>query len=869
MNPPRPTPAEERDRLDRLRELFVLDSAPEPLFDRLARQAAALCGAPIALLSLVDEERQWFKANVGLAGVQQTPRDQAFCAWTITGDAIFEVTDAAADPRFADNPLVTGAPNIRWYAGAPLRLEGGARVGSLCVIDRQPRRLSADQTRALRELAAVASDALAMRRDLIAKTLAARSSYEQELRRAEARYRAIVEDQAEMVSLARADGTLVYVNPAYARHFGRTPQAMIGTSLFDHVEPQDRETVRALLGEIVRTGAVHTSENRMTAADGSQRWVAWTNSVHLDTGLEETRGGAAPAGRSAADASDAPGHGLAGQRLLHSVGRDITERRRAEQQVVDSERFLRQLADSLPLRIAYLDRQRRYRFVNQELLRRFGRDSTEVIGRTRAELLSAADDAAVAERARAVLAGIPQQFEFEERVNGEVRRFENRLVPDRSASGEVRGFFVAGIDTTDRSIAEKALRELAAIFENTTDYVVQTDWAGRLLYLNPSARRALGFATDEPIGQRNFSEFNTSATNQLFAAVIVPAVKRGEVWVGQTTVYLANRREVAVSHMVIGHRDAQGRVERYSAVMRDVSAAVEAQQEILRQSATLRSVADAIPATVAVTDTAGRYRFVNRAFEQQLGMPRERILGRGVREVLGEAEFERRRPWIERARAGEPVSFEIAYTEPAGERHLAISYIPLRVEQGQVEGMVVVAQDISSHRREASRLRQLAQHDPLTGLLNRAGFEQALDRMQQDSGGAEMAALYIDLDHFKPVNDRHGHAVGDQVLQIFGRRLLNLVRPTDAVARLGGDEFAIALGGVREIANAEVVADKVLSAAKAPFHVGPLLLQIGASLGVAHNARPQADWQGLLGRADARLLQAKAAGRGRRASDPG
>ena len=182
MAPPPPLPADhEAERLRVLHALRVLDTAPEPLFDSIARLASQVCGTPIALLSLVDGERQWFKANVGLDGVSQTPRAMAFCAHAIGGDALFEVGDATDDPRFASNPLVTGDPSIRFYAGAPLALPGGQRVGTLCVIDRVQRQLEPAQAALLQALAAIATQALQMRRDLIERLLASSSDYERAL----------------------------------------------------------------------------------------------------------------------------------------------------------------------------------------------------------------------------------------------------------------------------------------------------------------------------------------------------------------------------------------------------------------------------------------------------------------------------------------------------------------------------------------------------------------------------------------------------------------------------------------------------------------------------------------------------------------
>ena len=157
-------PADEELRLATLRALAVLDSGVEPLFDALTRAAAAVTGRPIALISLVDADRQWFKSNVGLPGVSETPRDSAFCAHAILGSGMLEVADAQRDPRFADNPLVTGEPNIRFYAGAPIILHDGMRMGTLCVIDREPGALDERQRRVLKQLARAAAEALELRR---------------------------------------------------------------------------------------------------------------------------------------------------------------------------------------------------------------------------------------------------------------------------------------------------------------------------------------------------------------------------------------------------------------------------------------------------------------------------------------------------------------------------------------------------------------------------------------------------------------------------------------------------------------------------------------------------------------------------------
>jgi GAF domain-containing protein len=160
-----PLPANEIQRLRTLQLYNVLDTGSEKVLDDLTELAASICETPIALISLVDEKRQWFKSKVGLAAAE-TPRDIAFCAHAIHDDQVFVVDDAAHDSRFADNPLVTEAPNIRFYAGAPLKVANGNALGTLCVIDREPRHLNEYQHKALETLRHAVVTQLELRRAL-------------------------------------------------------------------------------------------------------------------------------------------------------------------------------------------------------------------------------------------------------------------------------------------------------------------------------------------------------------------------------------------------------------------------------------------------------------------------------------------------------------------------------------------------------------------------------------------------------------------------------------------------------------------------------------------------------------------------------
>ncbi len=153
-------PPNEVARLQTLRSFDILDTPQEERFDRLTRMARRLFDVPIALVSLVDKDRQWFKSRIGLP-VSETPRDISFCGHSILGEEVFIIPDASSDERFQDNPLVIDKPNIRFYAGCPLRALNGTQMGTLCIIDDKPRDFSEADLSALTDLAAMAEQELA------------------------------------------------------------------------------------------------------------------------------------------------------------------------------------------------------------------------------------------------------------------------------------------------------------------------------------------------------------------------------------------------------------------------------------------------------------------------------------------------------------------------------------------------------------------------------------------------------------------------------------------------------------------------------------------------------------------------------------
>ncbi len=214
-------PANEAERLRTLQALQILDTPPEERFDRLTRIAQYVLQTPIVLISLVDGERQWFKSRQGLAATE-TPRDISFCGHAIHSSDLFLVSDASVDPRFADNPLVTQAPNIRFYAGAPLELEEGQRIGTLCAIDSKPRELTKEQAAVLNDLAqCVVAEFQASSVTRIA----------QQLRDREANLQAVLNTLVNGIVTIDGRGTIKTVNPAVERVLGYTESELLGQNV--------------------------------------------------------------------------------------------------------------------------------------------------------------------------------------------------------------------------------------------------------------------------------------------------------------------------------------------------------------------------------------------------------------------------------------------------------------------------------------------------------------------------------------------------------------------------------------------------------------------------------------------------------------
>lgn len=307
-----------------------------------------------------------------------------------------------------------------------------------------------------------------------------------------------------------------------------------------------------------------------------------------------------------------------------------------------------------------------------------------------------------------------------------------------------------------------------------------------------------------------------------------------------------------------------GRLEGYVGSVDDITARREAEQALSKSEQRLRTITDTLPALVAFIDAQQRFRFNNLAYERRFNINRDALRYRTVRSFVGEQEYEFIAPWLDRALHGETVTFEQKDDTSGTPQWAEATYIPQLADDGkEVVGVHIMIHDITAKKREEQRLLQLTRIDSLTGLVNRAGFEQKLANAiaQSRAKNRLMALLYLDIDHFKRVNDTHGHLVGDALLKAFAGRLARAMRAADTVARLGGDEFTVIMESLPAIGDAERTAAKIIEAMRALFKLDGLPVTISASIGVAIHDGGDLEANGLIKRADEMLYQAKANGR--------
>ncbi|MEO4008301.1 GGDEF domain-containing protein, partial [Chromobacterium piscinae] len=378
----------------------------------------------------------------------------------------------------------------------------------------------------------------------------------------------------------------------------------------------------------------------------------------------------------------------------------------------------------------------------------------------------------------------------------------------------------------------------------------------RVVYINAEAERMWRLRRDETIG-RNW--------RALAALLNVPNHFDSYKRVIDTGMPLSEEVPKAydVTHPAWIHQEIVRAGDGISISVRDITQKKLAELDLVLREALLKTVTDSIPALVAFVDVDQRYRYCNKTYTRLFGIPPEQVIGRNMRDFLGEESYAAVRPYVDQALQGQAASFEMEMFLHGSQRYVEGRYIPQQHADGTVSGFYVMIWDITQSRAREIELRSKVTQDAMTGLLNRPAFMDILsDEIKHHYLKRQaLALLFLDIDHFKQVNDSLGHAAGDELIKIFASRLKQNVRGTDHVARLGGDEFVVLLVGLDSERTATAVVKKLMAAVCQDAELPGNTHRISASIGVAYAYMPDITPERLLEIADEGLYQAKAAGR--------
>jgi PAS domain S-box-containing protein len=732
-----PVPHNEKERLGALRNCRILDSLVEPEFDRITQLASIICDVPISLITLIDEKRQWFKSALGIC-ITETPRDIAFCQYTIMDAAILEVEDATKDERFKSNEFVINDPGIRFYAGYPLIDPQGYALGSLCVIDRQPKVLNDKQKKAL-ELLAGETISLIVDRQL-----------KEELRNFEKLFKL----SNDLVFVGGTDGFFKKINPAFTKIFGWSEEHLLSTSSFEFYHPDDIENTAKELKKLADGCNTVSFSQRFKTITGEYKAIEWTSTSEIASGN------------------------------IFGIGHDVSELILKEKLLAASEEKQRIFfQDSLGLMFTH-DMQGKFLSINKA--------SAAMLGYTRDELIKmslydfsepdlhpAVDEYIAKIKTEGSLSGRTST----RHKDGSIRiwMFNNVL---ENSTGDEPYVIVNGMDITKRFFLEKDLKRTRQMLEQTSQVARVGGWEydieKKKSYWSSVTKEIHGVEPDyEPSQSTGFNFYEKQADLDRIDQAFNLAITEGTPWDQERQMTTAKGDKIWIRS--IGNAEFENGICKrlygafqdindYKSVEQALKRSLETQEQlneimfehielIEQQDKTIEKIqefkflADSIPQMIWTSKPDGSFDYYNKHWFDFTGMNFEETIENGWEPVLHPEGFKKHQEaWSESLLTEKPYQAEIRFKRAADgiyKWHLCQA-LPMKDDQGKIVKWFGSCTDIDEYKRALDLENRVSQFEDFNRIVahNLRGPAGSIDMildMMAESESEEERADYLNM----------------------------------------------------------------------------------------------------------------------------
>lgn len=687
-------PKNEPARLEALKNYEILDSLSEEEFDRITEQASLICDVPISLISLIDQDRQWFKSKVGLP-ISETSRDLAFCNYAIQGNELLEVEDATKDERFKNNGLVTGEPNIRFYAGQPLVDPDGFALGTLCVIGQQPKRLTTTQIRLLQLLAAQTMDLIVERRQ------------KAELKN----FENLFELSNDLICIAGTDGFFKKVNPAFEKVLGWDRSVLLTTSFFDLVHPDDLLKTQEEITRLAKGINTINFTHRLLTKNGEYKILQWVATPEPLTGN------------------------------LFAIARDVSEEKAQEKQLVLSEERARAFFENSQGFMCTHDLDGKFLSVNGAGAMILGYTQKEILSMTLFDIVPEAAH----ENIRAYLGRVTKKGQDKGQMItvpkiGDKRIWMYNNILEQGMDGTT---YVIGnaIDITERQLLENDLRKTKEVLEQTNKVARVGGWELDLhtqtITWTAVTKEIHGVAPDfEPVLEEGINFYKEGFSRETISAAVNQAITDGTPWDLELQIITAQGKELWVR--AIGAAEFENeRCKRIFGTFQDIDQTKRTELEVKASRKLLDDVLQAASeVSIIATDLDGLITVFNAGAEKLLGYSADEMIGKQSPAIIHLPEeivqrgqelsqsfgfpIDGFRVFVQNAELNGSEQREWTYIRKDGERRI-VSLVVTAIKDlnGQNTGYLGIANDITEQRLieralilEKARLASFVEHAP-------------------------------------------------------------------------------------------------------------------------------------------------------------